>query len=329
MNTYCFYGWEKAGELTVKNEIYKGIRTPYDLYDKLCKVWCADTCAPRMRKDWTPENRTAGQCSITAFLAQDIFGGEVYAMTTNNGGLHCYNKVNDVVFDLTSEQFGEKAASLVYDCVLLQDRESSDHFAKAEKRARYEYLCNRLPKRGTGHFYFVRHGQTFWNVENKICGATDIGLTEKGHEQAREVAQKFLEENVKIDEILYSPLSRARDTAMEIAALTGVPAKPEVRLIEQDFGKWEGTARNGAEFHQAKQQFASNHEGGESMLFLCRRIYNLLDDLKQEPDKVYLLVAHNGIARAVHSYFNDMTNEEFAAYGVKNCQIVRYDFDER
>ena len=35
-----------------------------------------------------------------------------------------------------------------------------------------------------GHFYFTRHGQTVWNVENKICGATDIELTELGHEQA-------------------------------------------------------------------------------------------------------------------------------------------------
>ena len=37
-----------------------------------------------------------------------------------------------------------------------------------------------------GHFYFTRHGQTVWNVENKICGATDIELTELGHEQAME-----------------------------------------------------------------------------------------------------------------------------------------------
>lgn len=29
-----------------------------------------------------------------------------------------------------------------------------------------------------GHLYFVRHGQTVWNVENKICGATDIELRE-------------------------------------------------------------------------------------------------------------------------------------------------------
>ena len=42
-----------------------------------------------------------------------------------------------------------------------------------------------------GHFYFARHGQTVWNVENKICGATDIGLTENGRQQARELGQKI------------------------------------------------------------------------------------------------------------------------------------------
>ena len=43
------------------------------------------------------------------------------------------------------------------------------------------------------HFYFVRHGETVWNVENKICGATDIELTKKGHEQAEETGRKILE----------------------------------------------------------------------------------------------------------------------------------------
>lgn len=42
-----------------------------------------------------------------------------------------------------------------------------------------------------GHFYFVRHGQTVWNVEGKICGATDIALTELGHEQAIATGKKF------------------------------------------------------------------------------------------------------------------------------------------
>ena len=54
-----------------------------------------------------------------------------------------------------------------------------------------------------GHVYFVRHGQTVWNVENKICGATDIELTELGHKQAIGTGKEILEEGSQADEILY------------------------------------------------------------------------------------------------------------------------------
>lgn len=176
-----------------------------------------------------------------------------------------------------------------------------------------------------GHIFFARHGQTVWNVENKICGATDIALTEKGHQQAQELGNKILELGLEIDEILYSPLCRAKDTALHVAEITGIPAREEMRLKEQNFGKYESTPRNGEEFQLAKQNFVCSYEGGESMLKLCHRIYGLLDDLKQD-DKTYLLVAHNGIARAVQSYFYDMTNAEFAAFGIENCKILEYRF---
>ena len=178
-----------------------------------------------------------------------------------------------------------------------------------------------------GHFYFVRHGQTVWNVENKICGATDSPLTEHGRAQAWETGQAILDQKLQADEILYSPLSRAADTAKIISKMTGIPCRMEPRLMEQNFGKWESTPRNGEDFKKAKQSFACRYEGGESMLQLAQRIYNLLDDIKAESgQKTYILVAHNGIARMIQSYFTDMTNEEYAAYGVKNCQVVRYDF---
>lgn len=175
------------------------------------------------------------------------------------------------------------------------------------------------------YLYFVRHGQTIWNVENKICGATDIALTELGHQQAIETGKKILEEGIKADEILYSPLSRAKDTALHIAEMTGIPAKEEMRLKEQNFGKYESTPRNGEEFKEAKKQFLNRYGNGESMLHLAQRIYNLLDELAAS-DKTYILVAHNGIARMVHSYFQEMTNDEFAAYGVPNCAVIRYEF---
>lgn len=177
--------------------------------------------------------------------------------------------------------------------------------------------------------YFTRHGQTVWNVENKICGATDIALTELGHQQACQLGEMIKNGDYHIDEILYSPLIRASETARHISEITGIPMRAEERLREQCFGKYEGTARNGAVFAKAKTHFLDHYEGGETMVHLCQRVYNLLDELKAETEttgKTYLLVAHNGISRIVQSYFCDMTNEEFAAFGIKNCEIRKYRF---
>ena len=93
-----------------------------------------------MRKDWSKDNPTLGQCSITAFLVQDIFGGEVYGIRLKEGGFHCFNKVGQCVFDLTSEQFG----SLRLDYVHVTPQSREEHFAKEEKRRRYELLKERL-----------------------------------------------------------------------------------------------------------------------------------------------------------------------------------------
>ena len=112
---------------------------------------------------------------------------------------------------------------------------------------------------------------------------------------------------------------------LHISEITGIPAKEEMRLKEQNFGKYESTARDGAKFREAKKQFVERYEGGESMLQLAQRVYNLLDEVKAS-GKTCILVAHNGIARVVQSYFYEMTNEEYAAFGVDNCAILQYEF---
>ena len=142
---YNFWGWEQATVPAITDK-YKGIRTPVDLYNALSGIWCADTCAPRMRQNWSPENKTLGQCSITAFLAQDIFGGKVYGVLRPGVNYHCYNVVGDCRFDLTSEQFGDEV--LNYEGNPEQFREV--HFAKEEKRLRYEYLKKELEKKYAG-----------------------------------------------------------------------------------------------------------------------------------------------------------------------------------
>ena len=142
MSKYAFYG---AGASAVRpiSPPYETIRDQRHLYDLLSEIWCRETCAPRLREKWSEGNRTLGQCSITAFLAQDVFGGEVYGVPLAGGGYHCYNVVNGVRFDLTSEQFGEE--SLVYDDRYPQSRE--EHFADGEKYERYRYLREELMKR--------------------------------------------------------------------------------------------------------------------------------------------------------------------------------------
>lgn len=136
---YGFYGSETKSVTPINSE-FKTIRDQRHLYELMQNVWCEYSCAPRMRKDWSKDNMTLGQCSITSFLIQDIFGGEVYGVKLEDGNFHCFNVVNDQCFDLTSEQFGDQ--KLEYTLAYPQSRES--HFANNEKYQRYLYIKNKL-----------------------------------------------------------------------------------------------------------------------------------------------------------------------------------------
>ena len=136
----AFYGMEYA-EIRPERETDGFSGTLREMYERLDKAWCAETCAPRMRGDWTPENRTLGQCSVTAFLVQDYFGGTVYGIPLPEGGFHCYNVIGGQVFDLTDAQFGEK--KLDYGGKN-PEQFREVHFRDAEKQERYLRLKARF-----------------------------------------------------------------------------------------------------------------------------------------------------------------------------------------
>ena len=138
---YEFYGSDTPSIKPINPDFNK-VKDQRHLYDLMSNIWCEYSCAPRYRKEWSKDNMTIGQCSITSFLIQDIFGGEVYGVPLDEGGFHCFNKVGDVIFDLTSEQFGDK--KLEYTLNFEQSRE--EHFASQEKYERYLYLKNTLLK---------------------------------------------------------------------------------------------------------------------------------------------------------------------------------------
>lgn len=134
-----YYRSENCNLKSITNE-YKSIETPDDLYFVLLNVWSEKTCTPRLREKWNEENVTLGQCSITAFLAQDIFGGRVFGIPRPDGNFHCYNVVGNSVYDLTSEQFGDEI--LDYSNSIEQFREI--HFSDENKKERYDILCYNL-----------------------------------------------------------------------------------------------------------------------------------------------------------------------------------------
>ena len=137
---YKFYGWQNTNDVHPLDSKYNKIKDPKVLYDMLDNIWCEYSCAPRLRKDWSVNNKTLGQCSITAFLVQDIFGGEVYGIPLESGGVHCFNNVDGHIFDLASEQFGDK----VLDYVNVIKQERNAHFSDEDKYNRYKYLWDKL-----------------------------------------------------------------------------------------------------------------------------------------------------------------------------------------
>lgn len=72
--------------------------------------------------------------------------------------------------------------------------------------------------------YVARHGQTAWNAEMRICGRTDLELTEEGKKQAVVLAEQVAGKGIA--RILVSPLRRAQQTAGFIAEKLNLPWRP-------------------------------------------------------------------------------------------------------
>ena len=171
--------------------------------------------------------------------------------------------------------------------------------------------------------FVARHGKTVWNEQNRVCGRTDVELTEKGIDQAKMLAQEAKQQ--KLDIIISSPLKRARETAEIVAGECQIPVVIEDRLIEQDYGIYEGVDRKDEAFLSNKRNFAYKYPGGESMMQVACRVYGLLDEIKEQyAGKTVLLVCHGGVCRIINTYFCDMTNDEFFNYNLANGKLEEY-----
>ncbi|MEW9701865.1 histidine phosphatase family protein [Paenibacillus sp. SI8] len=177
------------------------------------------------------------------------------------------------------------------------------------------------------NLFIVRHGQTEWNYENRVCGITEVPLTNRGIEQAKELSKIII--GKKIDIIISSPLSRAIKTAEIISNVIGKDLIIDNRLIEQNYGVFEGVFRDNEHFKEAKKHFPSKLSGGESLLQVVHRIFNLLEEIKGKyRNQNVLIVTHGGVCRVINAYFNDQLNEEFYKFHLGNCELREYHFND-
>ena len=92
--------------------------------------------------------------------------------------------------------------------------------------------------RTMARFYFLRHGETAWNAQGRLCGSTDVSLSAAGRRQAQLLAVRL--RPIAVDALYSSPLSRALETACLIGKAIGLEPVVDHRLAELNYGTWEG-----------------------------------------------------------------------------------------
>jgi len=175
------------------------------------------------------------------------------------------------------------------------------------------------------NLYVVRHGQTDWNVENRVQGKADIELNETGKLQANQTAK--LLSDTKIDLIISSPLKRAVQTANIICLNRDIPITCDERISERDFGEFEGKIKEIFDFDIFWDYNDSNiYLKAENIRDFFKRVYIFLDDIKLKyPDKNILVVTHGGVSLPINCYFNGIPEDgKLKHLGLKNCEVKKY-----
>ena len=138
---------------------------------------------------------------------------------------------------------------------------------------------------GLLQLYFIRHGQTEWSLSGQHTGRTDIPLTTRGEEEARQLGPRL--RTVTFSRILTSPLLRARRTC-ELAGLEPtVDIEPD--LAEWDYGEYEG--RTSPEIRKDQpgwNVFRDGCPGGESVAGVTLRADRLITRATALPGNVAL-----------------------------------------
>ena len=158
--------------------------------------------------------------------------------------------------------------------------------------------------------YFIRHGLTDWNehinekgVKSPKCqGRANIPLNQNGINQAHEAAKQLC--GIKFDKVFCSPLTRAKQTCEIILGNLDNVIIDE-RIIERDFGEFEGLTKDEFDFLDFCNNTHKNKYKAETIQSIHDRVFEFLDELKQYADENILIVSHGGVGGMFLKYFDD------------------------
>jgi probable phosphoglycerate mutase len=179
----------------------------------------------------------------------------------------------------------------------------------------------------------VRHGETDWNVEKRLQGQLDVPLNAVGRAQARAVARSLAAECFSA--VYSSDLSRAMDTASEIAQALGLTVQPTPSLRERHFGVYQGLTQDEAqrsdpEGYARYRGRDPDHvvPGGESLKQLALRITASLTALAlSHSGETILLVSHGGVLDIAHRLAAAQPLETQRDFTISNAALNWISFD--
>jgi probable phosphoglycerate mutase len=184
------------------------------------------------------------------------------------------------------------------------------------------------------HIIAIRHGETDWNALGRYQGQTDIPLNEAGLVQAKQAAA-FLRDKT-IHAIYTSNLSRASQTALEIAQLRNEELGIIPELREQHYGVFQGLT--GA---QVKERWPDAHqkwhdrvpefgpEGGETRNEFKERCINALKQVAmQHPGEVLAVVCHGGVLDCLYREAAKLPMDVTRTWSLENAAMNHLRYDE-
>ncbi len=177
------------------------------------------------------------------------------------------------------------------------------------------------------HFFLVRHGETRANAQSYIGGSTDDPLTQRGHQQARMVAEHLRLAATPVTAVYSSPLKRARETAAHISGALKITSMTVDALAEWHVGDWERMP-----YSQIPHQRNFRREllfdptwsppGGETLGSVQQRVVTTLKEIGGRHKGEKVVVVSHGTALALSlAELIDNQMKSWTQYKLKNCSI--------